>query len=107
MKDDEHKEPLVTEKVTSYFNIFECGRNLFNQLDVTYQRGHELMASPVREEYYTSPARDRYYEQLTKSLINLNVESDGTINNDKLNQAITDLKAEDKAGHVYEKDPQT
>ena len=26
LKDDEHKEPSVTEKVTSYFNIFECGR---------------------------------------------------------------------------------
>ena len=27
LKDDQHKEPSVTEKVTSYFNIFECGRN--------------------------------------------------------------------------------
>ena len=37
LKDDEHKEPSVTEKVTSHFNIFECGRNLLDQLDVTYQ----------------------------------------------------------------------
>ena len=37
LKDDEHKEPSVTEKVTSYFNIFECVRNLLDQLDVTYQ----------------------------------------------------------------------
>ena len=29
----------------------------------------------------------------------MNAGSDGTINNDKLNQAITDLKAESKAGH--------
>ena len=57
------------------------------------------MESPVREEYYTSPARERYYEQMTKSLINLNVKSDGTINNDKLNQAITVLKAESNEGH--------
>ena len=56
-------------------------------------------ASPEREEYYTSPAQERYYEQLTKSLINLNIESDRTINNYKLNQAITDLKAEAEAGH--------
>ena len=83
--------------VTSYFNIFECGRNLLDQLDVTHQRA--FMASPVREEYYTSPAQERYYEQLTKSLINSNVESDQTINNDKLNQAITDLKDEAKSGH--------
>ena len=97
LKDDEHKEPSVTGKATSYFNIFECGRNLLDQLEVTYQRA--FMASPVREEYYTSPAQERYYEQLTKSLINLNVGSDGTINNDKLNQAITDLKAEAEEGH--------
>ena len=85
LKDDEHKEPSVTEKVTIYFNIFECDRNLLDQLDVTYQQA--FMASPVREGYYTSPALDRYYDQLAKSLINSNVGNDGTINNDKLNQA--------------------
>ena len=45
LKDGEHKEPSVTGKVTSYFNIFECGRNLLDQLDVTYQWA--FMASPV------------------------------------------------------------
>ena len=35
LKDKEHKEPSVTQKVTSYFNIFECGRNLLDQLDIT------------------------------------------------------------------------
>ena len=45
LKDDEHKEPSVTGKVKSYFNIFECGRNLLDQLDVTYQR--VFMASTV------------------------------------------------------------
>ena len=83
MRDDEHKEPSVTGKVTSYFNIFECGRNILDQLEVTYQRA--FMASPVREEYYTSPARERYYDQLTKCVINSNVGSDGTINNNNLN----------------------
>ena len=38
LKDKEHKEPSVTEKVTSYFNILKCGRNLLDKLDVTYQR---------------------------------------------------------------------
>ena len=37
LEDDEHIEPSVTEKGTSYFNIFECGRNLLDQLDFTYQ----------------------------------------------------------------------
>ena len=97
MKDHEHKEPSSIGKGTSYFNILECGRNILDQLGVTYQRA--FMESPVQEGYYTSPARERYYEQLTKILINSNVESDGTINNDKLNKAITDLKAEEEAGH--------
>ena len=55
LKDDEHKGISVIGKGTSYFNIFECGRNLLDQLDVTYQR--EFMESPVQEGYYQpSPA---------------------------------------------------
>ena len=38
LKYDEHVEPSVTDKGSSYFNIFECGRNILYQLDVTYQR---------------------------------------------------------------------
>ena len=87
-------------KGTSYFNIFECGRNILDLLDVTYQR--VFMESPVQEGYYQqSPARERYYDQLAKSLINSNVGSDGTINNDKINQAITQYKSEVEAGHVH------
>ena len=98
LKDDEHKEPPVIGKGTIYFNIFECGRNLLDKLDVTYQQA--FVASPVQEGcYQPSPARERYYDQLAKSLINSNVGSDGTINNDKLNQAITQLKAEKESGH--------
>ena len=50
LKDDEHKEHSVIQKGTSSFNIFECGRNLLDQLDVTYQRA--FMASPVQEVFY-------------------------------------------------------
>ena len=60
LNDDGHKEPSVTEKVTIYFNIFKCGRNILDQLDVMYQRA--FMASPLREGYYTSPERERYYD---------------------------------------------
>ena len=35
LKDNEHKGPSVIEKGASYFNIFKCGRNLMDQLDVT------------------------------------------------------------------------
>ena len=61
LKNDEHKEPSVIEKGTSYFNIFECGRNLLDQLDVTYKRA--FMASTVQEGLYQpSPSRERYYD---------------------------------------------
>ena len=98
LKDDEYKEPSVTGKVTIYFNIFECSRNLLDKLEVTYQQA--FMVLPVQEEYYIpSPARERYYNQLSKILINSNVGNDGTINNDKLNSAITYLKSEAETGH--------
>ena len=66
LKDDEHKKPSVTEKVTSYFNIFECGRNLPDQLEVTYQR-----------VFVATSAQDEYYREMTKSLIKANIGSDG------------------------------
>ena len=43
-KDADYKEFSVTKEVTSYFNIFECGRNLLDRLDVTYERA--CMATP-------------------------------------------------------------
>ena len=32
-----YEESSVTDEVPSYFNIFECGRNLLNRLDLTYE----------------------------------------------------------------------
>ena len=76
----------------SYFNIFECGRNILDQLEVTYQQA--IMASPVKEGLYQlSPARERYYYQIANSLIEANVQSNGTINNEELHKAITLLKS--------------
>ena len=46
LKYNEHIEPSVTDKGSSYFNIFKCGINLLDQLDVKYQRA--LTASPVQ-----------------------------------------------------------
>ena len=87
----------MIEKGTSYFNIFECGRNLLDKLDVTYQWA--FMATPVPEGlYFPSPARERYYDKLSEILIKAKVGSDGTINNDELNKAITHLESEKEAG---------
>ena len=35
---DDHIEPSANVKEASYFNIFECGSDLLDQLDVTHQR---------------------------------------------------------------------
>ena len=63
MKDKEHKKFSVTEKVTSYFNIFEWGRNLLYQLDVTYQ-----------QEFMATSALDEYYKEMKKILIKTNIK---------------------------------
>ena len=86
-------EPSVIDKGSSYFNIFERGRNILDQLDVMYQQA--FMASPVQEGLYQPyPARERYYDIMADSLIEANIQSDGTINNEELHKAITLLKSE-------------
>ena len=58
LKYDEHIEPSVIDKGSRYLNIFEYGKNLLDQLDVTYQRA--FTASPEQEGLYKiSPARER------------------------------------------------
>ena len=37
MNYDEHIKPSANVIEASYFNIFECGRNVLDKLDVTYQ----------------------------------------------------------------------
>ena len=34
----EYEEYSVTNEVPSYFNIYDCGRNLLKRLDVAYER---------------------------------------------------------------------
>ena len=62
LKYDEHIEPSVSDKGSIYFNIFECGRNLWDQLDVTCQRAFTASAatSTVPKGFYQiSPAREK------------------------------------------------
>ena len=47
LKYDEHIEPSVSVKGASYFNIFECGRDLLDQLDVMYQHAFTASAKTV------------------------------------------------------------
>ena len=62
---DDHIETSVSVKEASYFYIFEWGRNLLDQLDVTYQRSFTASkTSPAvpTGHYELSPARERYYD---------------------------------------------
>ena len=81
LKDEEHKEYSVTEKVKSYFNIFECGRNLLDQLEVAYQWA-----------FIATPAEDDYYKEMLKNLIKVNNNEGRTLCNEKLWQVVIDLK---------------
>ena len=51
---DDHIEPSANVKEASYFNIFECGRNLLDQLYVTYQRAFTASetSSKLPTEHY-------------------------------------------------------
>ena len=69
----------MTQKGTSYFNIFKCGRNLLDQLDVMYQR------------VFMATLEDEYYKEITKSLIKVNIEG-GKLCNEKIRQALIDLR---------------
>ena len=57
---DDHIEPSASVKEASYFNIFECGTNLLDQLDVTYQRAFtasETSSAVPPGHYKLSPTR--------------------------------------------------
>ena len=95
LKYDEHIEPSVTDKGSSYFNIFECGRNLLDQWDVMYQR--EFTASPVQQGLYQiSLARERYYDIMVDHIEEKNF---GTINKEELHKAIALVKTDNEAEH--------
>ena len=71
----------MTQKVTSYFNIFESGRNILDQIDVTYQQA--FMATP----------EDEYYKEMMKILIKSN-NNGGKLCNEKIRQEVIHLRAE-------------
>ena len=75
LKYDEHIEPSVNDKGSSYFNIFDRGRNLRYQLNVTYQCSFTASAKPstVTKGYYQlSPARERFYDIMSGQILEKN-----------------------------------
>ena len=83
----------MSVKGASYFNIFECSRNLLDQLDVTYQRAFtasETSSSAPTGYYDISPARERYYDMCADHIKEKNVEMD----KDEIHKAIYHVTSE-------------
>ena len=94
---DDHIEPSANVKEASYFNIFEFGRNLLDQLDVTYQRAFTASetSSTVPTGHYIYPSQERYWDMQAKLLTEKNVGME----KDKICEAISQVKLEDEAYH--------
>ena len=82
LKDEEHKEYTVTDKVKSYFIIYECGRNLLDRLEVTYQRA--FMSTP----------KDKYYNAFLDTLVIDNNLRGEWLSNKKIQEAVSDVTEE-------------
>ena len=75
LKYDEHIEPSLSDKGSIYFNIFKCGRNLLDQLDVTYQRAFKASVEPSsvpKGHYEPSPAQERFYDMCADHIVEKN-----------------------------------
>ena len=75
----------MTDKVKSYFNIYKCGRNLLDQLGVTYQQA--FMATP----------KDKYYNTLLDTLDKENNLRGNPLCNEKIQQVVDKVIEETKA----------
>ena len=87
LKYDEHIELSVSDKWSGYFNIFECGRNLLDQLDVTYQRAFTASTKPstvLKWYYQLSPEQERLYDIMSDQI----VENNDGIDKVKLRKAV-------------------
>ena len=95
---DDHIKPSANVKEASYFNIFECGRNLLDKLDVTYQSAFTASGklSPVPPEAAcVSPLQKKYWDVQT----NLLTEKMAGMNKDKIIEAVLLVKYNDETYH--------
>ena len=108
MNYDDHIKPSENVKEASYFNIFECGRNLLDHLDVTYRRAFTASETSLTVPtasgpsskapitgHYISPSRERYWDLQGKVL----TEKAVGIEKYKISEAISQVRLEDEAYH--------
>ena len=80
----ECEEYSVTDEFPSYFNIFECGRDLLNRLDVTYEQACMGNNNP----------KDKYYTKLLETVIDYNDHHNAPLSNENIRQEISTFMAE-------------
>ena len=73
----------------SYFNISECGRNLLDQLYVMYQ------------QVFMSTSQDKYYTEMLENLIKVNNREGEPLSNERLQQAVINVREETDAEHEH------
>ena len=67
----EYEESSVTDEVPSYFNIFKCGRNILNILDVKY------------EQAYITTQEEEYHMNMLENMIEYNYRIKTPISKEK------------------------
>ena len=67
-----YEESSVTHGVPSYFNIFDCGGNILNKLDVTYERA------------CMSTTKEKYYTKMLETIVDYNDCNNAPFSNEKL-----------------------
>ena len=68
-----------------YFNIFECGGNILDIIDVTYERA--FMATP----------KDKYYTKLLKTLVDDNNRNGSPLSNENIKKLFSIVMKETEA----------
>ena len=88
----------MSVKGESYFNIFQCGRNLLDPLDVTYQRAFTSSAKPSsvpKGHCEPSPAREIFYDLF----VNVILDKNYGIDKDEIFKAVDNMKSEYEEEH--------
>ena len=83
----------MSVKGASYFNIFDCGRNLLDQLDGTYQRvftASAKLSSVPKGHCEPYPTREIFYDMSVDHIVDKNDE----IDEDEVHKAVNYMKSE-------------
>ena len=77
----EYDKHSVTHEVLSYFNILECGGNILNIIDVTYELA--CLANP----------KEKYYTKMLETLVDYNDRKNAPFFDENLWQAVSKFMA--------------